>query len=381
MKRSLMSTVGAGLAIAAMTSLWTTVDVTAQETNRRVVVEPRGSAFTLLGGSGGYLGVSIVEVDEERAGEAGMSREYGAYITEVVDDGPAGDAGLEEGDVIVGWNGDRVESATQLQRLARETPPGRTVDLAVMRDGRERDVSVELGDRADNNVFRVPGGGGRLELRSPVAPRVLVRPDGQSRSFVFSRRARLGVSIQSLSEQLAEYFGVDGGVLVTSVSEDSPAEAAGLLAGDVIVELAGEDVEDPGDIMQILSDQDAGEVEVRVIRDGAATNLTVELEEAEAGRFGNRDGSDFQFSWSDGDEWSVEPFTMEGFEIGPIEFEGFEMEPFEWDFDLGDYFGGDNIQISIPRIDIPGFEMPMIEIPDLDIPAFRMNAPGIQIRI
>lgn len=380
MKRSLMSVFGAGLAIAALTALWTTVDgITAQEANTRVFVGPSSGALTLLGGSGGYLGVSILEMNEERAEEVGMSREYGAYVASVVDDGPAGEAGLEEGDVIVGWNGARLESTAQLQRLTRETPPGRAVELTVFRDGRERDISVDLGDRADANVFTVPGGGGRVELRRPTSLRTLVRPQGRGVSFAFSRRGRLGASIQSLGDQLAEYFGVDGGALVTSVSEDSPAEAAGLRAGDVIVQFAGETVEDPGDLMEILSDQDAGDVRMRVIRDGASVNLTVELEEAERGRFGDGDGSGFQFFWGDGEDLSVEPFTMDGFEIGPIQFDGWEMDAHDWDLDLGEHF--ESLKISIPRIEIPGFEMPMMEMPDFEIPGFHMQVSRVQIRV
>ena len=288
-----------GLGAALLTGLGA-VSVAAQEEED----ERRKRVSIAFAGGGSWLGVEISDVDDERAAEAGMARPYGVYIRDVVDDGPASEGGIEDGDVILRWNGERVEGVAQLRRILAETPPGRVADVAVRRDGAEREVSVELGDR-----------GGRLGLaagRGPltfVAPQVEVSPmrlraareraaDAQQRAMErvreaqervrgtlrevwISGRARLGASTQSLGDQLAEYFGVEGGALVTAVAEDSPAAAGGLRAGDVIVGVGDDDVADPGDLRGALSDLDAGEVSVRIVRDGAERTLTVELEERE----------------------------------------------------------------------------------------------------
>ena len=256
-------------------------------------------------GGGAYLGVQILDVDGERASELGLSRPYGVYIDGVMDGEPASEAGVEEGDVVVAWFGERVESVAELRRLLSETPPGRVVDLTVLRDGAERDVSVELGERM--GVF---SGGRGLTFMSPqidLSSRVVdasreraraaelaerarelevrVREaqegvaEGVSRVFYLSGGLRLGANTQSLGDQLAEYFGVEGGVLVTSVHEDTPAAEGGLRAGDVIVGLGDEDVDDPSDLRRALADVEAGEVALRIVRDGVERTLTVELED------------------------------------------------------------------------------------------------------
>ena len=264
----------------------------------------RERVSVLFSGSGGYLGVQITDVDEERASDLGMVRPYGALIREVVAAGPADEAGLEDGDVIVRWNGERLESVAQLQRLSQETPPGREVQLMVLRDGAEREIAVELGSRRSMLPRIVRSGrgenpiiGGRgLTWVSP--PRVEIQRGPSGESIVFFGRPRLGVNVQSLGEQLADYFGVEGGALVTSVTEDSPAAAGGLQAGDVIVGIGDEEVDGPGDLTRTLSDLEPGEVSVRIVRDGAERTLTVELEER-----------DDLFRWRRGDDGSFRRVT------------------------------------------------------------------------
>ena len=355
MKRGIIGVLGTALVWAMFAVV---PGVRAQESDEPMAREPALRPMPLLGGSGAYLGVRLEDVDEERAEEAGLGSEYGVYLAEVTEDGPAAEAGLRSGDVLVAWNGERIESAAQLQRLVRETPAGRTVDLTAVREGSEREVTVELGDRADAmgglRVFTVPRQratlGGRLrESRRTPRPDVRVR--------VFGAGPRLGVSVQSLSDQLAEYFGVDGGMLVFSVSEDSPAEAAGIRAGDVIIEVDGDPVDDHGDISRILADREAGPVDVRVVREGEERTLSVELEEGD----GDWGGSGGVFYYDGGDApwldgvlsgalWS-EPLRLDGFQVGPIEL--------------------DALDLHIPTIEIPAIRIPSVELPALMIPAVR----------
>ena len=131
------------------------------------------------------------------------------------------------------------------------------------RDARER--ARELQERARELEVRV---------REATA-------EGMGRVFYLGGRPRLGANTQSLGDQLAEYFGVEGGVLVTSVHEDTPAAAGGLRAGDVIVGLGDEDIDDPGDLREALAEVEAGGGGGRIVRDGAEQTLTVELEDRE----------------------------------------------------------------------------------------------------
>ncbi|WP_420635179.1 PDZ domain-containing protein [Candidatus Palauibacter sp.] len=353
MKRDSRKSLAVGLGMALFAGLWAVVGpAAAQEEEEDEERERVSIAFT---GGGGYLGVEIADVDEERASEAGMPRPYGVYIRGVVEDGPASDAGIEEGDVILRWNGGRVESVAQLQRLVTETPPGRIADITVLRDGVERELSVELDDRTDQLGLAMGNGmtwlsAPRVEmtrertraareraLEAQERARERVREvqerarSGVLRSVWLAGRPRLGVSMQSLGDQLAEYFGVEDGALVTSVTEDSPAAAGGLLAGDVIVGIGDEDVDGPGELREALSDLEAGAVSVRIVRDGEARTLTVELAERERPLLWRR-GAD------------------------GVDMESFEFDPVEWDFDF-----------EFPE-GIQSFEIPRIQV----LPAHRV---------
>jgi len=235
-------------------------------------------------GSGSYLGVYIAEVDAATVERLRLDAERGARVSEVMEDGPAAAAGLREDDVIVAWNGAPLESAAQLRRMVTETPAGRDVTLTVVREGKRIDLPVELGERR--------GSAGTWSMRVP-APEVieglgqrLRAPEIRSRVFSLMSGGRLGVSVQTLGDQLGSYFGLGDrdGVLVTSVREDSPADEAGLKAGDVILEFGDEEVAGPGDLVAAVQAAEKGTVSVRVLRDRKERTLRVDLPEAgEAG--------------------------------------------------------------------------------------------------
>lgn len=284
---------------------------------RRLFRVADGFAFRF--GGGAWLGVGIEDVDAEVVEEAGLPEERGAVITEVVEDGPAAEAGLREGDIIWTWNGEPVQSVAELQRLVRETPAGRTVHLELYRDGTSRELRVELDEREDAGFQalrrfepRMEGLERRLERMGPRIERLRERFEHAPGMRVHvESRLRVGVQLRDLTPGLAEYFGVAGrgGALVADVAEDSPAARAGLQAGDVVVSVGGEEVEDPRDVVRALGDREAGSVEVRVVRRGEERTLTVELrdDETRGGWEGSWQGSwdDWQDGWEDWAEgWS-----------------------------------------------------------------------------
>jgi serine protease Do len=400
MKRGVIGALGLALAVGVLTTTVTTFGTASaqeRETDQDRVVR----TLSVLGG-GSYLGVRIEDVTEELAEELGLPGEYGVHVASVVEEGPAASAGVQDGDVILRWNGERVQGATQLQRLVRETPVGRTVQLGVFRAGSQQELSVELGESSGRfgnlrigTAPRLRGLGEELRDRiRSVAPgevhvigpgdvRVRGVGDGRVLSFM-GGRGRLGVSVQNLGDQLAEYFGVEDGALVTSVVEDSPAEAAGIRAGDVILEVAGEEVEGPGELVEILSEQEAGPVTILVMRDRQQRTLTVELEERARWRHqeGDHEEGD-QEGDHEGDQWSfhLDPFEMPAFQFAPIHVEGFEMEPFEWHFDFGDgeWIDTEDMTISIPEIRLPDFDLPAIELPAIEVPGFEVEVPRVQV--
>lgn len=282
----------------------------------RVAPAPPSLMSLRMTNSGSYLGVYIREVTEEDVERLGLREERGALVTDVPDEGPAAEAGLQADDVIVSWNGARLESAAQLRRLVSETPAGRSVELGFVRNGAQRTATIELGDRSSSVTRWLPRGELGADIRDRLEEslgdaRFHLRElrDGRGDFRVFMQGGRLGVGIQNLGDQLAEYFGAeDGGVLVTSVRDGSPAAAAGLRAGDVILRVDDERVEDPRDLVREIGGSDAGEVELRILRDRQERTIRATLPERPDGAGGLQSGNAYFFAPEIGDfEFGMPP--------------------------------------------------------------------------
>ncbi len=193
------------------------------------------SVAPFIGGT--YLGVSLAEIDANRAKELKLKEAYGVEITRVEEGSPAEKAGVKPGDVVLEYNGQRVEGMEQFGRMVRETPPGREAKLTISRDGAPETLTAMLGSRKvrglpENFHFEMP------EIRIPDIPQI----------YTTLRTARLGVEAESLGSQLGEYFGVKEGVLVRSVRENTAAQKAGIKAGDVITKVDGMAVTSPSEL-------------------------------------------------------------------------------------------------------------------------------------
>ena len=260
MKRSLVMCLSALLACSsvAMASLRYDYDQQTPERPRRVELPS-------------FLGVELGEVSRETVARLKLREERGALIEEVTSGSSAAQAGLQKNDVIVKWDGEQIESAREMSRHIRETPAGRAVRLTVMRDGREIEVSVTLGER--KALLN------RVSIARPAIASVRVRPDIQIRQRV-QDRGHLGVEMQSMTPQLAEYFGLSKrtGALVIFVFADSPAAKAGLKAGDVILSAGAETVENPLDIRRALTNKSEGVIEFKIMRDKQEQTVKVQLE-------------------------------------------------------------------------------------------------------
>ena len=185
-------------------------------------------------------------------------------------------AGFAAGDVVIGFDGERVRGVRQLTRLVRETPMGRSVSATVLRDGSrvELQVTSEAGGPPTPYMpDRLPSQG--LEGRA-------------GRNFTsdipgLPGRPRLGATVQTLSSQLADYFGVAEGLLIRNVDEGSVEADAGVMAGDVITSLDGRTVASSSSLRRRLSGVDAGEdVSIGVTRAGRELALTATLTDTRA---------------------------------------------------------------------------------------------------
>lgn len=222
---------------------------------------------------GSYLGVGMQEIDQARAKALKLPEETGIEVTSIVPDSPAEKAGLNPGDVILRYNGQKVEGNEQFARLVRETPPGHEVKLDISRNGVIQQVTVRVASRKP----QTPWNDGSMTL-----PFQLQVPD-LTRSLMAMRSAVLGVEAEAVDGQLAQYFGVKEGVLVRSVLKGSAAEKAGIRAGDVIVRFDDARVAVPADIsvrVRVLRGKSA---QVALMRDRKELTVTVTLEDVPAG--------------------------------------------------------------------------------------------------
>jgi len=242
-------------------------------------------------GTSSYLGVDISDVTTERLSALKLKEEKGVEVTMVDQDAPAGKAGIKEHDVILTMNGTTIESGAQLKRMIRETPPGRIVAFGLSRDGQPMTVKVQLADKHNEIPAHGPG-----DFHFNI-PEIHI-PEINIPTFdwvVTTRSEHSGVTVENITQQLGEFFGVKNGngVLVRTVDKGSRAEKAGLRAGDVIVKVNDEPVHDTSDFTHAVHSRSGGSVSVGVIRDKKEQNLTLTLpERKESGELLEEESSD-----------------------------------------------------------------------------------------
>jgi len=223
---------------------------------------------------GSYMGIDVQEVTHDRVAALNLKEERGAEITMVDHDSPAGKAGLKEHDVILEFNGTKVEGMEVLRRLIHETPPGRTVQLLVSRNGQPLNVSVQLADKKEYFAGKhewVEDSPGNWNM--PVMPAIDV---------TVRTNPSYGLVVDSLTPQLGEYFGVKNGegVLVKSVEAGTSGKAAGFKAGDVIVRVNHQKVADRGDWRTAVRAHRSGKLTVGIVRDKREQTLTINVPES-----------------------------------------------------------------------------------------------------
>jgi membrane-associated protease RseP (regulator of RpoE activity) len=227
-----------------------------------------------------YLGVGVVDLDSDRIQALKLKDDHGVEISQVDQDAPAGKAGFKEHDVIVAFNGTPVESQEQFKRLMRETPPGRTVSLDIVRDGQPQKIKVQLADRKKmETTMMLP-----REPKEPFAYAVPPMPPMSDFSRTWTDRtirirSNSGATLESLTPQLGDYFGVKNGegMLVRSVQKGSAAETAGLRAGDVVVRVGDQKISDGSDWTDALRNGKNGKVAVVIVRDKKEQTLSMSV--------------------------------------------------------------------------------------------------------
>ena len=223
--------------------------------------------------SRGWLGVYVQDITGELMEAMDLKSLKGVLINDVINDSPADEAGLERGDVVIQFNDERIVDTDQFVKLVRDTKPDDVAKITVIRDGDQKLIQVKLGKRKASDIYG-------LTVKRPKGEKGEISIFGLGQSTY----GKIGATLWDLNEQLGQYFGVqDGeGALVAELDEDGPAYEAGLRAGDVIIEMDGDKIEDKSDVSDVLSDKEEGdEVAIRVLRKGSKQNFTVNVAEAE----------------------------------------------------------------------------------------------------
>ena len=200
----------------------------------------------------GLLGVRMREVDYALAEIFDMDRPRGAFVDGVIDESPAGNAGVQDEDIIVEFNGHEIEYYTDLPFYVGQYQPGTEAAVRLIRDGEERKLTVVLGSSPTNEASIV------VEDTAP------------------ERANPLGFKISELSEETRQVAGIDG-VRIAQV-EEGPGREAGLREGDVVVSLNRQPVPSVSDFASVAESLPAsGFVQIRIVRQGQGTTLSLEL--------------------------------------------------------------------------------------------------------
>ncbi|MFH2049726.1 MAG: PDZ domain-containing protein [bacterium] len=292
-----------------------------------------GTAFTMSKSDKGWLGITTQSVNKDLSEAFDLGVDYGALINEVFEDSPAEKAKLFEEDVIVSFNGEKVSDVDDLLDLLDETKAGDEVELVIFRDGEKKNIKVTVDEHPQTSY--------KYALKNNLKKNIKngyfygsndEDEDGDRRVFNFGDKTRgyLGVNLVDLSDQLGEYFGVseDEGVLISSVEKDSPAEKAGIKAGDVVITADNEKIEDSGDLSKIVRDHKKGDnITLVVLRNGHRQEINCELDETNS------------YSWfqNPGDVDIYIPKAPHSPKVGYFNKSDFNFDDSDFEFDEGEF--------------------------------------------
>lgn len=207
----------------------------------------------------GRIGVTIQELTRELAESFGLSKPNGALISSVEKNGPADKAGIEASDVILKFDGNPVNSSSDLPRLVAATKPGSKVAVELWRKGGARQITVEIAEMPEDGK--------------------LARAAKNLADEVSKMISRLGIAVSELSKEQLQELEISGGLLVEEV-KGSAARAAGLQQGDVLLAIGNIPIRSLNQFNEILKQVGKGRNVALLVRRGdAASYMAIRLDE------------------------------------------------------------------------------------------------------
>jgi len=285
-----------------------------------------GNISSLQVSGGGYLGVYLGDITAERAKELSLKETRGAVVGRVEEDSPAAKVGLQENDVILAFNAERVQNRAHFHHLITGAHPGSKVSLGISRRGADQRLEVVLGQSrsaaldAWQKLFREPNvvlaqaeethkqamearqNGDEKKARELFDQEKAIREDYQARVADIEKQIRegkiasppplrpdyklsanryqIGVKVIPLTEQLAGFFNcAKDSVMITEVVAGELGERHGLKAGDCIVMVAGETVKSASDFNRLVDQKSSGELEFVIVRDRGEQRIKIKLDQ------------------------------------------------------------------------------------------------------
>ena len=202
----------------------------------------------------GWLGVIIQEVNRDLAESFGLDRPMGALVAKVLPDSPAEAAKLKEGDIITHFDGEQVDRSAELPQLVGRVMPGKSVEIGLVRDGRDKTLRMTVGTLPEEGAMTKTGGREAPAQSNP-----------------------LKVKVTALEQERAEQWNLSGGVVVRAL-QSGPGAEAGLVVGDVITMLNGHEIETVAQFADVAAELPEDKaVPMRIVRRGSPLFLPLKI--------------------------------------------------------------------------------------------------------
>lgn len=228
----------------------------------------------------GYLGVLVTDVDNDSVQKLRLKDNHGVLVTLIDHDAPAGST-LRVNDVVMSVNGEAVNSAEQFGRMLKEIPAGRKIDLVIIREAAQQNITVQLVDHKamEQDVWNKMNS---ANFPPPPPSGMGILTGGGDLSGwhmpLFTSSLNVGALVEPLTGQMADYLNVASGVMVKQIAHHSEADVAGLRPKDVILKVGTDSIKTSADWDRALRSNEGKSVQVTVLRDRRQQTLALQVD-------------------------------------------------------------------------------------------------------